>query len=48
MIAAFIILTSLIALLPALMMVDGILASGIVSAICRDRNAGGGARAEHQ
>jgi hypothetical protein len=46
MIAAFIILTSLIALLPALMMVDGILA--IVSAICRDRNAGGGARAEHQ
>src|ERR1700682_807933 len=33
MIAAFIILTSLIALLPALMMVDGILASGIVSAI---------------
>jgi hypothetical protein len=33
MIAAFIILTSLIALLPALMMVDGILASGAVSAI---------------
>jgi hypothetical protein len=33
MIAAFIILTSLIALLPALMMVDGILASGVVSAI---------------
>src|SRR3984893_3298033 len=33
MIAAFIILTSLIALLPALMMVDGILGSGIVSAI---------------
>src|ERR1700676_1262824 len=33
MIVAFIILTSLIALLPALMMVDGILASGVVSAI---------------
>jgi hypothetical protein len=33
MIAAFIILTSLIALLPALMMVDGILANGVVSAI---------------
>src|SRR6266849_5730254 len=33
MIAAFIILTSLIALLPALMMVDGILATGVVSAI---------------
>jgi hypothetical protein len=33
MIAAFIILTSLIALLPALMMVDGIPASGVVSAI---------------
>jgi hypothetical protein len=33
MIAAFIILTSLIALLPALMMVDGILASGAASAI---------------
>ena len=33
MIAAFIILTSLIALLPALMIVDGILASGVVSAI---------------
>ena len=33
MIAAFIILTSLIALLPGLMMVDGILASGVVSAI---------------
>jgi hypothetical protein len=33
MITAFIILTSLIALLPALMMVDGILASGVVSAI---------------
>jgi hypothetical protein len=33
MIAAFIILTSLIALLPALIMVDGILASGVVSAI---------------
>ena len=33
MIAAFIILTSLIALLPALMMVDGVLASGVVSAI---------------
>src|ERR1700688_2916125 len=33
MIAAFIILTSLIALLPALMMVNGILASGVVSAI---------------
>jgi hypothetical protein len=32
MIAAFIILTSLIALLPALMMVDGILANGVVSA----------------
>jgi hypothetical protein len=33
MITAFIILTSLIALLPALMMIDGIIASGIVSAI---------------
>src|ERR1700732_4328934 len=33
MIATFIILTSLIALLPGLMMVDGILASGVVSAI---------------
>src|ERR1700730_11058512 len=33
MIAAFVILTSLIALLPALMMVDGIFASGVVSAI---------------
>jgi hypothetical protein len=33
MIAAFIILTSLIALLPVLMVVDGILASGVVSAI---------------
>src|SRR6202171_5655639 len=33
MIAAFIILTSLIALLPALMMIDSILASGVVSAI---------------
>jgi hypothetical protein len=33
MIAAFIILTSLIALLPALMMMDGILANGVVSAI---------------
>ena len=33
MIAAFIMLTSLIALLPALMMVDGILATGVVSAI---------------
>src|SRR3981081_701924 len=33
MFAAFIILASLIALLPALMMVDGILASGAVSAI---------------
>jgi hypothetical protein len=33
MIAAFIILTSLIALLPALMMVDGILATGVASAI---------------
>ena len=33
MIVAFIILTSLIALLPALMMVDGVLASGVVSAI---------------
>jgi len=33
MIAAFIILISLIALLPALMMVDGILANGVVSAI---------------
>jgi hypothetical protein len=33
MIAASIILTSLIALLPALMMVDGILATGVVSAI---------------
>jgi hypothetical protein len=33
MIAAFIILTSLIALLPALMIVDGILANGVVSAI---------------
>jgi hypothetical protein len=33
MIAAFIILTSLIALLPALMMVDGLLAHGVVSAI---------------
>src|SRR3954471_9077453 len=33
MIAAFIILTSLIALLPALTMVDGILANGVVSAI---------------
>jgi hypothetical protein len=32
MIVAFIILTSLIALLPALMMVDGILANGVVSA----------------
>jgi hypothetical protein len=33
MIVAFIILTSLIALLPALMMVDGIFANGVVSAI---------------
>src|SRR5882762_1216012 len=33
MIAAFIILTALIALLPALIMVDGILANGVVSAI---------------
>jgi len=33
MIAAFIILTSLIALLPALMMMDGILANGVVTAI---------------
>jgi hypothetical protein len=33
MIVAFIILTSLIALLPGLMMVDGIFASGVVSAI---------------
>ena len=33
MIAAFIMLTSLIALLPALVMVDGILANGVVSAI---------------
>src|SRR5712672_3078454 len=33
MIAAFIMLTSLIALLPALVMVDGILATGMVSAI---------------
>jgi len=33
MIAAFITLTSLIALLPALVMVDGILANGVVSAI---------------
>src|SRR4029077_2838040 len=33
MIAAFILLTSLIALLPGLMMVDGILASGVVSTI---------------
>jgi hypothetical protein len=33
MIAAFIILTSLIALLPAMMMIDGILANGVVSAI---------------
>jgi hypothetical protein len=33
MIAAFIILTSLIALLPRLMIVDGILANGVVSAI---------------
>jgi hypothetical protein len=33
MIAAFIILTSLITLLPTLMMVDGILANGVVSAI---------------
>src|SRR5712664_2978155 len=33
MIAAFVILTSLIALLPALMMVDGIVANGVVSAI---------------
>jgi hypothetical protein len=33
MIAAFIILTSLIALLPGLMLMDGILASGMVSAI---------------
>ena len=33
MIAAFIMLTSLIALLPALVMVDGILANGMVSAI---------------
>ena len=33
MIAAFIMLTSLIALLPALVMVDGILAHGVVSAI---------------
>src|SRR6202790_2191406 len=33
MIAAFIMLTSLIALLPALMMVDGIVANGVVSAI---------------
>jgi hypothetical protein len=33
MIAAFILLASLIALLPGLMMVDGILASGVVSAI---------------
>jgi hypothetical protein len=33
MIAAFIILTSLLALLPTLMMVDGIIANGVVSAI---------------
>src|SRR5882762_7371150 len=33
MIAAFIMLTSLIALLPALVMIDGILANGVVSAI---------------
>ena len=33
MIAAFIILTALIALLPALIMVDGILANGVISAI---------------
>jgi hypothetical protein len=33
MIAAFIMLTSLIALLPAIVMVDGILATGVVSAI---------------
>src|ERR1700731_2820361 len=33
MIAAFIILTSLLALLPTLMMVDGIFANGVVSAI---------------
>jgi hypothetical protein len=33
MVAAFIILTSLLALLPMLMMVDGILANGVVSAI---------------
>ena len=33
MVAAFIMLTSLIALLPALVMVDGILANGVVSAI---------------
>src|SRR6267378_4548281 len=33
MIAAFIILTALIALLPALVMVDGILANGVVSAV---------------
>src|SRR5712672_283520 len=33
MIAAFITLTSLIALLPALVMIDGILANGVVSAI---------------
>jgi hypothetical protein len=33
MIAAFIMLTSLIALMPALVMVDGILANGVVSAI---------------
>src|SRR3984893_12061318 len=33
MIAAFIMLTSLIALLPAIMMVDGNLANGVVSAI---------------
>ncbi len=33
MIAAFVMLTSLIALLPALVMIDGILANGVVSAI---------------
>jgi hypothetical protein len=33
MIVAFIMLTSLLALLPALVMVDGILANGVVSAI---------------
>ena len=33
MIAAFIIMASLLALLPTLMMVDGIIANGVVSAI---------------